>query len=578
MPRRAGDDRRVGGGPASGGRDAGHASAGRASATSAAPSSSATRMPGSAGPDGPGAARAARPPAGPRRSRSAARAAQVLVVQAVVAARRPRARRRPRPRRRERARRRWRASAAPTSVLVVEEQRLGVEDLAPSRPARPAPARAPPAGRRPRAASAARRAARSSAGRPGGLARRGRGAPPGRPRRAHRRARGRPARRPARRPAGARRGRRRRRRRRGRGTAPSAAPLAHDGRHRLEGRRRVGAAGLDPHPVALAARRAWRGRSGCGPGRAPGPWSGCSRRTSASRSATARTTAAAGRAWRPCAPPTVDLDAAPVARVVGRWRAPARRPVPARAQVGHACRPARCAPRRPPPPATPPARAAAAAATAPSTRGASHSSTPLALLVRQQVERGLGAQHGRAQVHQHQRAVPRRAARSMASITRTASVPSAPGLVEAAGRLDRDLVARPSPARARPRPRPARALWETMTMPTIGAARAVSRARRRGAAAPPGGPRARPVAWEICQRQVSESHTDSSAPDSRTWRKTGSPTAIAMSYFSTLQAVRPGDAAADRVHLARLAGPGPGAIRPRAGVPMPWPRCWQGAW
>ena len=41
-----------------------------------------------------------------------------------------------------------------------------------------------------------------------------------------------------------------------------------------------------------------------------------------------------------------------------------------------------------------------------------------------------------------------------------------------------------------------------------------------------------PVAVSICQRQVSESHAAIAAPESLTFRNSGSPTAIAMSYFS----------------------------------------------
>ena len=67
------------------------------------------------------------------------------------------------------------------------------------------------------------------------------------------------------------------------------------------------------------------------------------------------------------------------------------------------------------------------------------------------------------------------------------------------------------------------------------------------------------------------------APDSRTARNTGSPTAIAMSYFSPLRPYVP----ATPQHTAstcRASRPGTSAISSSAGVPMPWPRCWHGAW
>ena len=112
-----------------------------------------------------------------------------------------------------------------------------------------------------------------------------------------------------------------------------------------------------------------------------------------------------------------------------------------------------------------------------------------------------------------------------------ASVPRLARLVDAAGRLDRDLVARPSPARARRPPPPGgRCARRRRCRPS--APRPVSRARRRGAAARSGAPR--DARWP---GRSASGRSRSRRPTARrrtraTCSKSGSPTAIAMSYFS----------------------------------------------
>ena len=71
-----------------------------------------------------------------------------------------------------------------------------------------------------------------------------------------------------------------------------------------------------------------------------------------------------------------------------------------------------------------PSLAATAAATAPPP-AAPRKEHRLALLRRQEIERGLGAEDGAPEIHQHEHAVAGHRRGSIASITRTASVPSA---------------------------------------------------------------------------------------------------------------------------------------------------------
>ena len=112
---------------------------------------------------------------------------------------------------------------------------------------------------------------------------------------------------------------------------------------------------------------------------------------------------------------------------------------PPRRRDGPPCPRARAWPRRPRPAAPPPGAAATAAATAPSTSGASHSSTRSRYRLGQQVERRLGAEH-RAPRSISTSTSPSAPARSMAAITRVASVPTPPVVHPARG-LDRHLVA-----------------------------------------------------------------------------------------------------------------------------------------
>ena len=151
--------------------------------------------------------------------------------------------------------------------------------------------------------------------------------------------------------------------------------------------------------------------------------------------------------------------------------------------------------------------------------------------VAQQVDRELGAHQRAPEIHQHQhpigghRPLDRRHARAWRRCRahparRSPRRPRAPG------------PRHPSRARARPRPRPARRCARHDHDPDH--VQRPLRARRRGAGNRSGGPIWTPVAWVICQRQVSLSHATSAAPESRTWPNRSAPTAIAMSYFSAL--------------------------------------------
>ena len=81
----------------------------------------------------------------------------------------------------------------------------------------------------------------------------------------------------------------------------------------------------------------------------------------------------------------------------------------------------------------------------------------------------------------------------------------------------------------------------------------------------------------MCQRHVSESHTDPSGPASAICRNRPAPTSIAIPNFSFFSPYVP----AMPQHVASLSAtssPGMSAISSSAGLPIPWPCCWQGAW
>ena len=321
----------------------------------------------------------------------------------------------------------------------------------------------------------------------------------------------------------------------GRGGGPGRrrpVVLGHQGGDGLEGLRGGRARGRGCARCAPAARRGPTAPSGCGRRPGPRPVVTFSRRTSASRPAAARTTAAAGRACRPCSPPTTAVVAShSAAAVVGRGPGAGRRRR-RRRRGGPPCRPARRAPPRPPrrarrPRGPPPPRP-------PRPRpGAPPQPHPAARLVVEEVEGGLGAQHGRAQVHQHQRAaVGRLAHLDRGHHAHGVGAERLAGLVEPAGGLDRHLVARPSPGRAPRRPRPAGRCG-----------------RRRRSRPPPAPPRsAEPVGpvqhlHRVHRRRRrwrgrsasgrSRSRTPpSSAPESRTCSKRGARRPSRSSYFS----------------------------------------------
>ena len=67
------------------------------------------------------------------------------------------------------------------------------------------------------------------------------------------------------------------------------------------------------------------------------------------------------------------------------------------------------------------------------------------------------------------------------------------------------------------------------------------------------------------------------APESLTFRNSGSPTFIAMSYFSFFIPYVPA-MPQQSWSMSRARRPGTRANRSSAGSPMPWLRSWHGAW
>ena len=85
------------------------------------------------------------------------------------------------------------------------------------------------------------------------------------------------------------------------------------------------------------------------------------------------------------------------------------------------------------------------------------------------------------------------------------------------------------------------------------------------------------VPWMICHRHVSLSRHGQVGAAARMSANRSLPTFMAMSYFSCLSAVRAGDAAAGPVQFDHLQL-GTWPSRSRAGLPIPCPCCWHGAW
>ena len=189
----------------------------------------------------------------------------------------------------------------------------------------------------------------------------------------------------------------------------------------------------------------------------------------------------------------------------------------------------------------------------------------------EQLDRELGAHQRAPEVHQHQHAVVGHRPLDRRAHALGVGAEHA-GLVSATGRFEREAGGGPSPAPAPRRPGPARRCGTRprsrprQPSEPVGAVQVVDRVHRLG-----------PVAWVICQRQVSLSHATSPAPDACTCANRSAPTAIAMSYFSAFSPYVPA-IPQQRAFPSVTSSPGISANSSSAGLPIQWPCCWQGAW
>ena len=185
------------------------------------------------------------------------------------------------------------------------------------------------------------------------------------------------------------------------------------------------------------------------------------------------------------------------------------------------------------------------------------------------LDRHLRAHQRAAEVHQHEHAVGR--ADRLDGGHHARGVGADRAVVEPAGRLDRDLLAAHLP----------RELGDA-----LGQRRAVGDDDEadHGALARPdarwsistGCTDRTPVACWICQRQVSESHTERSGGLRDLAEQPGADVHRDVVLLA-LEPVGPGDAAAV-ASLSITCSSGISAIRSSAGLPIPCPCCWHGAW
>ncbi len=394
-------------------------------------------------------------------------------------------------------------------------------------------------------------------------------------------------------------GRPRARRRRASAAAPTHVRRAQ--------RRRPGAAA-----TPVSASPALGGGPRRPPPAAPGPAARAGAGPPSSSATAARTAASAASAsaprasmrtrlpWRaPSAISAVRLraDAGPGARSGGcsgaprrrgrRRRAPPRRPA---ARAGRAAPATTASAERQPPSSSAGAGAAAAAGAVP--RWAALPASPSAGLGRDLLQAAPGARPPRPRPPPPRPAAPRTAATrarvssgsrsSAVSALRTAEPrsisTSAAVLADPLDRLHHPhrvgaqrvagLVEPARGARSRPRrppisrassttPSASRALCETMTSPTIGRGRPRHPSPYARCSISTGCTDGRSVAvGDLPAAGLRVAHRQLRAGVARPGRTASAPTSMAMSYFSRLQPVGAGDAAADRVHLASPAGRG----------------------